>query len=247
MLSPLIQKLEGRFTLSESDRSALRSASCRGRRVRPRTDLAWEGDLSDHVQMIRSGFACRYKVLAAGTRSIVAYVIPGDICDLNVAILGAVDHSIGTIDACEVVSIPRQVLDDLTGNHPTLNRALRWASLVDEAIQREWLVNMGRHTAERQVAHLLCEFLWRLQAVGLAGRDGYELPLRQSDLGDATGMSSVHVNRTLQKLRGTGLVRREGRYYSFPDVEALQAFAQFDPKYLHRSPGGVDDAPLRQH
>ncbi|WP_264048871.1 Crp/Fnr family transcriptional regulator [Methylobacterium flocculans] len=236
MLNPLIQKLGRRFSLSEPDERALRDASAHLRVTNPRTNLISEGDVPDHVHLIQKGFACRYKALPNGGRSIVAFLIPGDFCDLNVSILGAMDHCIGTISSCDVVRIPRSVMNDLTGNYPVLNRALQWAGLVDEAILREWLVCMGRRSADEQVAHLFCEFLIRLQAVGLATENSYAFPLTQLDLGDATGLSNVHVNRVLQALRGLGLVVLKERYVTLPDVAAIKAYAGFDPNYLHLNP-----------
>ena len=143
MLNPFIQKLGRRFVLSGAEEIALSGASARLRDIQPRTELISEGEVPDHVHLIQKGFAGRYKVLPSGGRSIVAFLIPGDFCDLNVSILGEMDHCIGTISACDVVRIPRSVINDLTEKHPLLNRALQWAGLVDEAILREWLVCMG--------------------------------------------------------------------------------------------------------
>jgi CRP-like cAMP-binding protein len=159
MLNPFIQKLECRFALSEADKAALVQASARVYRVGARTDLIREGERPDHVHLIQSGFACRYKIVPDGGRSIVAYLVPGDICDLHGSILSAMDHSVGTLSPCEVVAIPRETILDLTTNYPTLNRALWWSVLVDEAILREWLVGMGRRRAVQHLAHILCELL----------------------------------------------------------------------------------------
>jgi CRP-like cAMP-binding protein len=238
LLNPFIQKIEARFSLSDADKRALTHASASVRVFSPRTDLISEGDTPDHVHLIQSGFACRYKVLPGGGRSIVGYLIPGDLCDLNVAILGAMDHNIGTLGACDVVRIPRTVIDSLMDSSPVLHRALRWAGLVDEAILREWLVSMGRRSADQQIAHLFCEFLIRFQAVGLATENSYGLPLTQTDLGDTTGLSSVHVNRVLQELRATGLLVFQRGRVTLPNVEAIQAFAGFNPNYLHLRPKG---------
>jgi CRP-like cAMP-binding protein len=236
MLNPLIQKLGRRFSLSQLDERALKGASANLRVINSRATLILEGDVPDHVHLIQGGFACRYKVLPGGGRSIVAFLIPGDFCDLNVSILGAMDHCIGTISPCDVVRIPRSVMNDLTGNYPVLNRALQWAGLVDEAILREWLVCMGRRSADEQVAHLFCEFLIRLQVVGLATENSYAFPLTQLDLADATGLSNVHINRVLQELRGRGLVVFKERRVTLPDVAAIKTYAGFNPNYLHLYP-----------
>ncbi len=101
---------------------------------------------------------------------------------------------------------------------------------------REWLVTMGRRPADRHVAHILCEVLVRLQAVGFATGNSYELPITQIDLGDTAGLSNVHINRVLQDLRGQGLIVSKGKSLSIPDVERLKAFAEFNPNYLHLEP-----------
>lgn len=236
MLNPFIQKLGRRFVLSGAEETALSEASARLRDIQPRTELISEGEVPDHVHLIQKGFAGRYKVLPSGGRSIVAFLIPGDFCDLNVSILGEMDHCIGTISACDVVRIPRSVINDLTDKHPLLNRALQWAGLVDEAILREWLVCMGRRSADQRVAHLFCEFLIRLQTVGLATENSYHFPLTQTDLADATGLSNVHINRVLQELRGLKLVVFKERRVTLPNVGAIQAYAGFNPNYLHLHP-----------
>lgn len=163
----------------------------------------------------------------------MAFLVPGDFCDLHVAILGAMDHGIATLSGCTVVDIPVLTVEDLTSNHARINRALWWATLVDEGILREWLVNMGRREAPQRLAHLFCELLVRLQTVNLAKDDSYDLPLTQSELGDTLGLSSVHVNRSLQGLRSQGLLTFERGRLSILDVPRLALFAGFDRSYLH--------------
>ncbi len=168
----------------------------------------------------------------------MALLVPGDLCDLHAAILGAMDHGIATLSPCTVAAIPRATVEDLTTNHPRINRALWWSTLVDEATLREWLVNMGQRPADRQLAHLLCELRVRLDTVGLVAEGGsYELPLTQEELADVLGLSPVHVNRVLQQLRGDGLIATRGKTLTIRDVARLEAFAGFDPNYLHLMPG----------
>lgn len=236
MASPFIQKLERRFSLSEAERRALLQASTKVRLIPGHEDLIREGDDPDHVHLIQKGFACRYKILPDGGRSIMAYLVPGDFCDLHVSVLGAMDHSIATLNSCEVVQIPRETVADLTASYPTLNRALQWAGLVDEAILRTWLVSMGRRSADKQVAHLFCELLMRLEAVGLVTGNTYTLPITQAELADTLGLTSVHVNRVLRELRQQNLIVLQRRELSIPDVKRLKVFADFNPSYLHLEP-----------
>jgi CRP-like cAMP-binding protein len=233
MSNPLIRKLEHGAHLTDGDRTVLQDLTSRTRRVARHSDISPEGQRPENVHLVMEGFACRYKTLRDGRRQIVAFLVPGDFCDLHVAILGEMDHSIGTGWGCTLVDIPRPTIEDLTAHHPRITRALWWATLVDEATLREWLVNMGQRKADRQTAHLVCELLVRLQMVGLVTEDSFEFPITQEDLADTLGVTSVHVNRVLQDLRAQGLLEWRSKRLRIPDVERLMAFAEFDPKYLH--------------
>jgi CRP-like cAMP-binding protein len=180
-----------------------------------------------------SGIACRHKLRASGARQIMAYLVPGDLCDLDVALLDTMDHTITTLSACTIVRIPPETAVDLLEKHPRIARSLRLAQLVDEATLREWLVNIGCRSAIERIAHLFCELLLRLRAVGLAGEDSYELPITQADLGDTTGLSNVHVNRVLQDLRRQGLIELRGKRLKILNLPRLKAMAEFKPNYLH--------------
>jgi CRP-like cAMP-binding protein len=92
---------------------------------------------------------------------------------------------------------------------------------------------LSARPAEQRVAHLLCELLVRLRVVGLVDGGQYELPLTQKELGDTTGLSNVHVNRVLRRLRGEGLITFKDKHLVILDVERLNAFSGFTPNYLH--------------
>ncbi len=241
MSTPFIRKLEYGAELSDQDRRHLEEAASDVREIGPRQDLISEGDRPEYVHLLVEGWACRYKLLPDGGRQIMAYLLAGDFCDLRIAILGEMDHSIATISASRVAYIPEKVIAQLTSKHEAINRALWWATLVDEGTLREWLVNMGRRLADKQLAHIFCELLVRLQAVGLADETGFDFPITQDELADTLGMSQVHVNRMLQQLRGDDMILLENRRVTIPDVDRLKDFAGFDPSYLHfkrRTNGG---------
>jgi len=208
-------------------------AAERVRRFGPREDIIREGDNPRHLKLILDGHARRYKTLEDGRRQIVAFFVPGDLCDLHAFVLKRMDHSIGTLSPVRLAEIPRDTVLDLTERHPRVTRALWWGTLVDAATSREWTVNVGQRTATERVAHLLCELFVRLRAVGLARGDACELPITQTDLADALGLSAVHTNRVLQELRAEGLIGRRGGTLTVPDLEALQAAALIDANYLH--------------
>lgn len=231
--NPLIRKLENLTPLSAEDRSLLEQLSSRTRPVRARTDLIREGDSPQGAFLVMEGIACRYKLRAGGGRQIMAYLLPGDFCDLDFALLNEMDHSIGALSACQVVQISAETVQDVLLNHPAIARALRLSTLVDQATLREWLVNIGRRFAEERLAHLLCELMTRLAAVGRVSEDAYDLPLTQVDLADTVGLTSVHVNRTLKVLRKEGLIAMTGRRVRILDLPRLQALAEFKANYLH--------------
>ncbi|WP_322187676.1 Crp/Fnr family transcriptional regulator [Fulvimarina sp. 2208YS6-2-32] len=202
------------------------------REVGARQDIIREGDTPDKVFLILAGFACRYKIIEGGRRQIMAYLVPGDFCDFQAFILNEMDHNIGTLSACQVVEIPRSVILAMT-DRPAIARSLWWASLVDSATLREWLVNMGQRPAEQRIAHLLCELLVRLEAVGLVTDNTYMLPITQTDLGDTMGLTVVHANRMLASLRDEALIEVDVRKITIRDVRRLKAFSGFNANYLH--------------
>lgn len=233
LTNPLIRKLERFAPLSDADRSLLEQICANPRIVPPQTDLAREGDRPDGVFVVLSGFACRHKLRASGARQINAYLVPGDLCDLDVALLDEMDHTITTLSTCMVVRLAPELIADLLTHHPQIARALRKNTLVDEATLREWLMNVGRRSSVERMAHLFCELLLRFRAVGLAPENSYPLPLTQVDLADTTGITSVHVNRSLKELRQGGLIELRGARLTILDYARLRALAEFRANYLH--------------
>jgi CRP-like cAMP-binding protein len=234
--SVLIRKLEGWGPLTSSHKEILDKVTAQSHVVDSHQDLIRQGERPTNVHLILEGLAYRYKILKSGRRQIFAYLVPGDFCDLHTFILKAMDHSVATISRCVVVEIPQNTVLDLTENHPRIARALLWATLVDEAVLREWIVN-GRRPAREGLAHLLCELSVRLEAVGLVYDGGYDLKLTQADLGDTLGISFVHVSRVLKYLRQKGLVTVSERAVHIPNLAKLKAFAGFNPNYLHHRAG----------
>lgn len=231
-IEPLLRKLKRFERLSEADQMALRSLGLKAYDVAARMDLIQEGDQPQDGFLILQGFACRFKLRRKGQRTILAYLVPGDYSDPASGLLSRMDHGIATLSACRLSRIEPVHMQQLL-ERPVLSRALRKAALVDEAIAREWLVNVGRRMAVERVAHLLCEVHARLQVVGLVTNDGYDLQITQDQLGDTLGLSSVHINRTLQVLRFRGLVKLYGKHLTISNLRQLQAVAEFSSEYLH--------------
>ena len=232
----LTRKLELFGPLPDSDKRLLDETIMHPKQVEGRQDIIRENDVPDEVYLVLDGFACRYKVLPDGQRSIFAYLVPGDFCDLNIFILKSMDHGIATLTPSTFVDIPRKRILELC-ERPAIVRALWWATLVDEATLREWLVNMGKRDAETSVAHLLCEIHLRLESVGLSDGGEFLFPITQSELADNVGLSTVHVNRLLQSLQGRNLISSNRGKTKIFDIRQLHRFCNFNPNYLHLDGG----------
>jgi len=226
-------KLEAFTKLSSDDRSALSAVTKNVRWVDARRDVVSEGDKPRFVHLVCEGWACRYKQLPDGKRQIVSLFVPGDFCDLNVYILKSMDHSIGAITRLKVAMITPEEMNALTAERPRITQALWWHELVTTAIQREWTLNIGQRSAYERISHLLVELYLRLQTVGRVSDGRCDFPLTQNDLADATGLTAVHVNRTLQELRRNGLIELERKQLHIIDLDALMDVAMFNANYLH--------------
>lgn len=231
--SPVASKLEAFTKLSADDKAALSQVSRNIRFVEPRRDLISEGDKPRFVHLVLDGWACRYKQLPDGKRQIVSLFVPGDFCDVNVYILKYMDHSIGAITRLKVAMITAEEMSALTEQRPRMLQALWWHELVTTAIQREWTLNIGQRSAYERLAHLLIELYIRLNTVGRAQGGRCDFPLTQNDLADATGLTAVHVNRTLQELRRDKLIELDRRQLQILDLERMMDAAMFNPNYLH--------------
>lgn len=236
MTNPLIRKLDAFVRLSDDEKKAL-DALC-GRTVvrRAGEDLIREGDRPEDVILLLEGWAFRYKLLPDGGRQIMAYLIPGDLCDIHIFILKEMDHSIGLLSDSTIGLIPEKAMVELLDTYPRLSRALFWSTLVDEATLREWLANTLRREPFERVAHLLAEMWVRMKAVGLVQGETFDLPLTQTELGDTIGLNSVTVNRVLQRLRAEELITLKGERLSILDANRLLAVSDFNPNYLHLDP-----------
>ena len=233
--SYLTRKLRYGARLDDADVDSLEQLIAKSQTTAISEDLIVEGARPHYVHIMASGTACRYKLLPDGRRAILALLLPGDFCDLHVSILGHMDHSIGALTECEVTRVSPEMIDALLDGSPNIYRACRWATLVDEAILREWIVNIGRRSSEQQLAHLFCELYVRLTAVGLTDDYAFRMPFTQGTLGDLLGISEVHVQRTMRQLREANLITLQDRHIHLSDFDSLADLGEFEPDYLHLS------------
>lgn len=231
--TPFVRRLNTLADLDAQDRSRLNSLCENVLQIPRRADVAKEGDRPEYVHVMLRGWAARYKTLRDGSRQIVDFVIPGDFCDLHVTLLREMDHGIVALTPCRVARINQADIAALTSENSRIIRAMWWSTLVDQAILREWVLNVGRRDAFERIGHLLCELHFRMKRVGLVEEDQLSLPVTQEELADATGLTAVHMNRTLQRLRSEGFIALRGGVLTLLDVQGLQEAVGFDPSYLH--------------
>lgn len=230
-MDAIIDKLQTLGELPEADKLLLKSVLGDVRSLAARKDILREGDRPTHVHLVVSGWCCRYNIVDEGARQITAFLLPGDFCNSRITLLRQMDHGVGTLTPAKIAYIAPSEMDELLAR-PLIARALWMAGLVDESALRAWTVSLGKRGASERVAHLICELFVRLGTAGSARDDGFDLPLTQEQLGDALGLSTVHVNRVLRHLREAGLVLFKNRTVEIADFSKLRKVAGFDPGYL---------------
>lgn len=234
MTNPLTLRLQHYVRFSQEELATLHAmTNSNVRRLRARHDFLREGEHSTHVHLVLDGWAYRHKLLGDGRRQIIAFLLPGDLCNSNFSLLRHMDHSVGALSQLRYASVPSSMFEHAAGDRPRIQNALKWDMLVTSAIQREWTVSLGQRSAIERIAHILCELFVRLGAVRYVRDNKCEIPLTQNDLAETAGITSVHVNRTLQQLRAQGLIQWHGRELHVPDMESLKQLAMFNPNYLH--------------
>lgn len=230
---PCIEKMHHVLSPSPAEEAILASILAHRVPIAKDTDIVTQGARSDRAFVIREGWALRHRQLADGRRQILDFVLPGDWAGLTAIMFDEADHTVAAVTDLVVVPVPFTVLAGLVGAHPRLALAIFWTAAQEEAVIAEHLVDVGRRSAYERVGHLYLELLSRLNLVG-AARDGeFVFPLNQVTLADALGLSQVHVNRTIQRLRQDGLILVDGRRVAIPDRAALERAVGFETTYLH--------------
>lgn len=234
MANRFVKKLKALVELTPSDETALESVTAEPRSYNPRQDLIREGDEPGPMFVVLEGWVCRYKILPSGSRQIMAFLMPGDACDLHIMLLAEMDHSIQAVTPAVVATVSRERMHALMDGHPNIARAMYSAQLVDEGILRAWILSMGRRSSSERVAHLISELYLRARSIGLTGEGEFDLPLSQLVLADALGMTAVHINRVLKELRLSGAMALNRGSVTILDPVKLIQIAGFDENYLHR-------------
>ena len=236
LTAALIEKLIKDNRLDGDDVRAVQQLPIEVKRVRAQNRVASDGDRPSVSCLILEGFAFRSKLTPDGQRQILSLHIPGEIPDLQSLHLHVMDHDLTTLTECTLGFIPHNALRELNQKRPNVAAALWRETLIDSAIFREWIVNVGRRSATVRMAHLLAEVYYRLQHIGRATNGSFELPITQSELADCLGLSGVHVNRVLQLLRHARLITAERSKFHVLNKGKLEELGQFDKFYLHQRP-----------
>ena len=233
-LEPMLRKLEYWRALDADDRTAVLALPHTVKTMEQGSYIVREFDRADHCAVLLSGYAARHKIVANGNRQILSIHMKGELVDLQNSLLGTADHSVQMLTAGSVATIGRDAIDRIAFDRPAVGRAMWLDTLVDASIFREWIANVGRRDARTRVAHLLCEFSLRLKVAGLGEHTDYELPFTQEQLADATGLTPVHINRTLKGLEAERLIeRRSPRSITIGDWKKLAETGDFNSTYLH--------------
>ncbi len=231
----IARKIDALFTLNADERAALNQLPYKVRRYKKGEVIINEGDVSTSSFVVLEGVTSMIKMCGAGDRQLVMFHFVGDMPDLHSLYIHKADSTLAPLRRCAIAFIPHAAILHLCDTFPRIKDAFWRATLVDAAILREWLLNIGQRPARKRIAHFLCEMVVRMQLSGMGTTSSSVIPLTQEEIGDCLGLGSIHVNRTLQSLRHAGLIRLNRTALEIPDWRALQDAGDFDVGYLHLS------------
>ena len=234
MVNQFIEKLGKLAPLDALAIGALASVTSNPQKFDARDDLIREGDQPGPLIVILDGWACRNKILPNGARQMLAFLMPGDCCDLHIDLLAEMDHGIQTITPCLVAKVDREAIETIFDEYPAVMKAMYLVQLIDQGTLRAWITSIGRRSSIERVAHLMCELYLRAKNIGLGVDQHLALPLSQIVLADALGMTTVHINRVLKQLRIAGAMTINRGSLNIVDPQILVQIAGFDENYLHR-------------
>lgn len=224
----LARKLRNFAIVQDEELQALVAMFSLKRSIPRGADIITMGDSSTFSTVLLQGLACRYKIIENGRRQIFSFQYPGDFCDGHSYILLTQDTAVSALTDCSVGIIMHKDIERITAKFPNLGLALWRDTMIEASIFREW--NVGQRPALERIAHMLCEQIVRLEAIGVTGK---AIPLTQVDLADAVGLSTVHMNRTIQDLRELGVLLKNSRAITVSHWDRLVEIAKFDRRYLN--------------
>jgi CRP-like cAMP-binding protein len=229
----LVAKTSQHGTLSAADQSAIRAIRAHVRSLAPGEDIVCQGERPDVSVFVLGGMLARYHTLQNGDRQYLSFHIRGDLPDVQALFISIMDHSLCALDQAEIAVLPHDQVLDVCFKRPGVGFAFWRLTLVDAAIFRQAITNNGIRGHVVRLAHFFCEQYFRAREAGLVENEACSLPLTQTELGQALGMSHISVNRAMQKLRKERLVDLRSGRLQMLNWGALARLAGFDPGYLH--------------
>lgn len=232
-LQRLVTKLRRRSTIDLASENSLLNLPFTLKKLSRSEYLFRSGETISVTYVLLSGFTFRQKVAGDGGRQIVAIQVPGDIVNIQSLQLNMYDHSVQALSDATIAVIPTSALLVLAQSHDEIMFALWLDTFVDASIAWEWITNIGRRNARIRLAHLLCEITLRVEMAGFHTGATHKLAMTSEDIGDALGLTPVHVTRVIKELMRVGLILRERRSISILDINGLRTLADFNQAYLH--------------
>ncbi|MDD1450058.1 Crp/Fnr family transcriptional regulator [Sphingomonas sp. H160509] len=234
MKNPWAMKMEQFTSFTDGERARLDAIITFKQRVfQAQEDVIADGAHSEYCHVLLTGLACRYKLLPDGERQIMAFLVPGDLCDAEIFILKRMDHAVGTLTPSTTAMIHSSEMKTLLRETSSISDALWWGTMTDLGVLRERIIDQGRRDSSERVAHLLYEMPVRYRVSGATSTNAIDFPITQADLADATGMTASHVNRVLQRFREDGTIELRNKTLTVTDPARLRSLGQFNPAYLH--------------
>ena len=245
-LALLVDRWSKYVDLAPDDRDAILALPFTRKTFGKDAYILREGEQTTDCALLLRGIAFRQKLLRNGSRQIISFHVPGEFVDLQNNLLGVSDHNVQAFEGTEAAIIPGAALARLAAEREAVRLAMWTDTLVDASVLREWVVNVGRRSSRARIAHLLCELALRLRQANPSDDARLDFPVTQEQIADATGLTAVHTNRTLQTLRKDGLIQLTGRSLTVLDWKRLREAAGFDELYLHQHPAATAPALSRQ-
>jgi CRP-like cAMP-binding protein len=234
-LTQLTERWARRIDLSDDDIQAIEALPFTERTAVRETYIVREGEPTTSCHLVLNGFAYRQKLVSHGARQIISIHIPGEFIDLENAALDVADHNVQSLTRTQLAVFSKATMQGIMAARVNIRRAIWLDTLVDASIFREWVVNVGRRDARTRIAHLVCELVYRLRQSGQRDQESWDFPMTQEQIADATGLTAVHTNRTLQRLRREGLISLHQSKLTVLDWDKLVEAGDFNERYLHHN------------
>jgi CRP-like cAMP-binding protein len=239
---PMVRKLRQFMELTKVELGSLNALGADVRRAGARAEISSEGGASGTAILLHEGWAMRQRTLRDGRRQIIDFLVPGDLCDPCSFVSGRRDFTVSAISPVAYSPLQPEQLLTLLSSSPRVGAFLWWLESRESFFLRAHLVAVGRMRADERIAYLIWELWVRLQLVGMAQGHTFELPATQDLLADATGLTHVHVSRTMRRLQKDGIIERTDRTYRITNPDKLLALAQVDESlYVGQLPGFIRD------